>query len=501
MIKNVQVIPGCISCRNCEMVCPKIFKVDPTSKVISHEYEGNESEILQAEAMCPVQVIKVEKIWNLTLNFKKAKVLKKEMLTSNVLEITFETWQPLIYKPGQYISLQGVDWMGKFSRSYSLASLTDTTFTITVKLLKKWRGSEFLKKLKIGNHISFLWPLWNFYLKDTSKKKVFIATGTWLAPMIAMLDDLPKEGEKVVFFWVRSETDIYYKEKLEQYENTKVIFCVSQPKKNYTWNIGRVTEYLDIIDPKDEVYICGNPEMVLSVREKLQERWHPESAIFYENFTISRVYPGFWKDIFLNGNIPGIEIFSYIIIAISLTLIPLAWWYNYIHQNLYGSFLGIGNFMWFLLDVSWWSVVFVMLIRPLSDLFPKLWFLRKLTNLRKAFWILSASIIVVNTIGPMFLEHFRFLNYFTSSKWSFSAPMSIVYGLSEVTAMLLLLTSSKWAQRKLWVWWKRIQKSSYLYFVTGGIAAAVYTPMKIYPILIFWGIIWVLAQMRVKLWK
>ena len=58
-IKDVKVIPGCISCRTCENVCPSVFKVDPKSRVITDSYEGKESEILQAEAMCPVNVIKV----------------------------------------------------------------------------------------------------------------------------------------------------------------------------------------------------------------------------------------------------------------------------------------------------------------------------------------------------------------------------------------------------------------------------------------------------------
>jgi hypothetical protein len=41
--------------------------------------------------------------------------------------------------------------------------------------------------------------------------------------------------------------------------------------------------------------------------------------------------------------------------------------------------------MGFMYDLSWWSVVFVMAIRPLADLFPKIGILSKLVTLRKAF--------------------------------------------------------------------------------------------------------------------
>lgn len=505
MIKNVQVIPGCISCRNCEMVCPKIFKVNPTSKVISHNYEWNESEILQAEAMCPVNVIKVDKKWDLKLTFKHARVKEKNMLNRDVLEVTFET-DNFSCKPGQYISLQASDLVWKFSRSYSIATSTQNSFTLNVKLLHKGRGSNFLKKLKNGDNIRFLWPLGNFYLKDTKNKKVFIATGTGLAPMIAMLEACPKEIEKVVLFWVRYEEDIYYKEKLEQYKNTKVIIKVSKPSKSYAWDVWRVTDSLNMIGKDDEVYICWNPEMVQSVQTKLSEMWHNKNFIFNESFTISRVYPGFWKDMIFDGNIPAINIVSWFVIIFSLTLIPFSWFYNSLHDNLYGSYLWINNFMWFLYDLSWWTAAFVMMIRPLSDLFPKLWILRKLTNLRKAFWILSASIIVVNVTWPMILDALqndllRVQNYFTSSKWSFSSPISIAYGVSELTALLLLLTSNYFSQKKLWIWWKRLQRSSYLYFISGWIASAVYFPMKVYPVLIVWWVVWILAYLRTKLWK
>lgn len=41
--------------------------------------------------------------------------------------------------------------------------------------------------------------------------------------------------------------------------------------------------------------------------------------------------------------------------------------------------------MGFLYDLSWWSVVFVMAIRPLADIFPRIGLLRTLRYFRKAF--------------------------------------------------------------------------------------------------------------------
>lgn len=135
MIKKVQVIPGCISCRTCETVCPQVFKVDPKSKVITDDFDGKESEIMQAEAMCPVNVIKVDTNGP-KISFKEAVLSEKKWLTKDILELRFQTHN-FHALPGQYISLRMQDAYGSFSRSYSLAEYGKDFFTLTVKILDK----------------------------------------------------------------------------------------------------------------------------------------------------------------------------------------------------------------------------------------------------------------------------------------------------------------------------------------------------------------------------
>lgn len=498
MIKKVKIIPWCISCRNCELVCPGIFKVDPKSKVISNDYEWKEFDIIQAELMCPVNVIKVEKEWNINISFKKATLLEKQYLTKDTLELVFKT-KKISFKPWQYIILQGNDLIWKFSRSYSIAKINDNKFTLTVKILKKWRWSTFLKKIKIWKNIQFLWPIWNFYLQNTNNKKIFIATWTWLAPIIAMLEASPKEIEKTVIFWVRNENDIYYKDILEQFQNTKVIIKVSKPSISYKWEKWRVTDNLNEVWVNDEVYICGNPEMVNSVKNILIDRGHFVDLIFNESFSISREYKGLFKDIFFEWNIPWLYLLSWIVIIFSLFIIPITWYYNAINNNLYWNFLFISNFMWFLFDVSRWSVFFVMIIRPLADLFPKIWLFTKLLPLRRSFWILSASIIVTNLFWNFIIKPDYLINYFKLIKWWFN--IEIIARLSEITAILLLVTSNDISQRKLWIWWKRIQRTSYIYFICGWIVAWLYFPFKIYTTMTIVIILWVLAHFKIQIYK
>ena len=135
-IQSAKVIDGCISCKNCENICPEIFKVDPQSKVISDQFNQNAIKLLMAEKMCPVQVIKVEKEGAYNLTLPSATLTSKRYLTPDTLELIFSC-SDFNFIPGQYISLQMSDLRGNFSRSYSIASGNSQSFTLTVKLLKQ----------------------------------------------------------------------------------------------------------------------------------------------------------------------------------------------------------------------------------------------------------------------------------------------------------------------------------------------------------------------------
>ena len=150
--------------------------------------------------------------------------------------------------------------------------------------------------------------------------------------------------------------------------------------------------------------------------------------------------------------------------------------------------------MGFMYDLSWWSVVFVMAIRPLADLFPKIGILSKLVTLRKAFWILSASIIVSNFVWSSVFNINKFLTYFTLAWWALYMPL--ITKLSEISALILLLTSNKLSQRTLWTYWKKIQRLSYIYFITWWIVAWLYFPMKVYPLMAIVIILWFAALIK-----
>lgn len=106
-----------------------------------------------------------------------------------------------------------------------------------------------------------------------------------------------------------------------------------------------------------------------------------------------------------------------------------------------------------------------MVIRPLADIFAKKRYLRQLTMLRRAFGILSSMIIVTLLLDKWITNPASFIAFFQPSNWGWGYPL--IARLSELTAIILLLTSNNISQKKLGKNWKRIQRSSYIYFITG----------------------------------
>ncbi|MCH2188385.1 hypothetical protein MK079_00980, partial [Candidatus Gracilibacteria bacterium] len=86
-----------------------------------------------------------------------------------------------------------------------------------------------------------------------------------------------------------------------------------------------------------------------------------------------------------------LQTFSKYFIYITLLGIPVIWWLALEYNFYYNSIIFGRTLAAILWDIAWVSILFVMLIRPLSELLPQFPALKKLIFLRKAFGILTAT--------------------------------------------------------------------------------------------------------------
>lgn len=231
---------------------------------------------------------------------RRARLVSCTALTHDTMMYVFSdvSGEAFSFQAGQYMILQVNDGReGKCTRSYSLASDPKETpdFDFLIRLLPDGRGSQYLQKLQPGDEVEFMGPFGHFVLNNKETDLVFIATGTGLAPFLSMLPVLfsqSPERKVTLYFGVRYEADVIYEDQLKswakEHPNFKYILTVSRPGESWQGSKGRVTEYLEKEkwDPSQtDVYICGNGDMVKTVKEFYESQGFARESIHLELFT------------------------------------------------------------------------------------------------------------------------------------------------------------------------------------------------------------------------
>ena len=198
----------------------------------------------------------------------------------------------------------------------------------------------------------------------------------------------------------------------------------------------------------------------------------------------------FLKNIIFNGQVPHLRLIRQI--AICLWILPIL---SYVFLDI--SFRDYGK-------LGWNILIAVMLIRPLSDVLPSLKIFKTLVLFRKEFGILSAVLIVIHSYA-FFAQNDKniFLEIFNQKYWSFGGIFS--WGiLGFVIAIILLLTSNKFAIRFLKAFWKKVQKLAYLLFFFSAIHIALVEKDEIFEVLLpvlAVMVLWLMAKFKITILK
>jgi Na+-transporting NADH:ubiquinone oxidoreductase subunit F len=184
-------------------------------------------------------------------------------------------------------------------RAYSLASGSDEGGEVQLVITRAPRGlvSTYIHEhLKEGAEVLIQGPFGDFYLRDSNRDILFIATGSGLAPILSMLHQIEAEGigrKATLFFGARRPADLYYLERLRDLERRlpgfEFIPTLSRPAQEDSWpgERGRVTDLILKRVPDRaplDVYLCGAPAMVESCLALLKQKGIPETRMFYDKF-------------------------------------------------------------------------------------------------------------------------------------------------------------------------------------------------------------------------
>jgi CDP-4-dehydro-6-deoxyglucose reductase len=197
------------------------------------------------------------------------------------------------FKAGQFISL---GFGPKTWRAYSIASLPqDTHLELIVRIIPGGAGSTALDGMTVGDTLPFRGPFGHFGLSQSSEVPlIFCATGTGIAPMKGMIRaEAQKEAPRLMQLWYggRNPDDIAYLDELADWSKKlqiRLAFSRTDDFGTYAAEAekGRITQFIEKKEfPENaEFYICGNGDMVKSVKALLKDSGVDKKQIFMERF-------------------------------------------------------------------------------------------------------------------------------------------------------------------------------------------------------------------------
>lgn len=199
---------------------------------------------------------------------------------------------PVYFKPGQYLGI-GVQVAGRFVwRSYSLTNVSGAgkNFCITVKAQQGGRLSEHLvEHARPGMTVRVAQPAGNFHLPDPLPEKLlFVAAGTGITPIVAMLRSLRTNApghDAVLLYSVREKTDALFLSELRAMPGLRFHLQV-------TSEAGRLsTESIAEFVPdfaERAPFACGPADMLVDLEKWWGSGVEKPHPLRTERFTLDR---------------------------------------------------------------------------------------------------------------------------------------------------------------------------------------------------------------------
>lgn len=169
-------------------------------------------------------------------------------------------------------------------RAYSIATTEHDLqkFRLIFKFVENGVASKYVWGLKGEEVLNLTGPFGKvFFQEPPTEQIVFFNTGSGISQHFCYLESKMKEYPNLkykLYFGLRYEEDIYYREELETLKahlpNFEYHYVVSRPSSTWTGKKGYVQNYLSEIDYKNiptTFYLCGNGAMIKDVKHQLLE--------------------------------------------------------------------------------------------------------------------------------------------------------------------------------------------------------------------------------------
>jgi ring-1,2-phenylacetyl-CoA epoxidase subunit PaaE len=210
------------------------------------------------------------------------------------------------FLPGQYLTFRKFIDGAELRRSYSICSSpNEGDLRVAIKKVENGKFSTYAnEQLKAGDVLEVMPPMGNFTprTEETGPKNylAFVA-GSGITPAMSILKWAMEKDSDSTFTLVygnRSRNSIIFREAIEALKNKymlrlRLYHVLSREYMDIPLFSGRLSagkcaefcEKLIDVNTIDETFICGPEEMILSVKQQLQDQGMPAAKIHIELFT------------------------------------------------------------------------------------------------------------------------------------------------------------------------------------------------------------------------
>ncbi|MGK6322981.1 FAD-binding oxidoreductase [Sphingomonas sp. DT-51] len=226
-----------------------------------------------------------------------ARIVSLDRLAGDIVRVVLKTppASPLRFLPGQYIDVIARD----VRRSYSLANAprADALLELIVKRYPGGALSEFwFEHAKVNDLLRIEGPFGTFFLRDAAPTHLlFLATGTGIAPVKALLEELAADPARAArhrlsVFWGNRASESFCWDPVALGLDVGVHHLLSGGEADWAGGRGYVQDAAVRagLDPADTVvYACGSTAMIAAARDTLLALGLPPTRFFSDAFVSS----------------------------------------------------------------------------------------------------------------------------------------------------------------------------------------------------------------------
>jgi CDP-4-dehydro-6-deoxyglucose reductase len=300
---NITLEHSCLSarCRSCIVKVLSGNTINNEEELVLSQEDKDENFVLSCNSR-PITDLEldIEDLGEITFYDKKiipSKINNILILTEDVIKVVLRLPpnSNFNFNSGQYVNII----RGNLTRSYSIANSSDQKNQLEFFIKKYQKGmmsKYFFEEAKINDLLRIEGPLGTFFLRKAQNKNIiFLATGTGIAPIKSIIEELEKSTDDFkdmklwLFFGARYKDDLFWEPNLGKL-NIKYIPVLSRQDNDWNGAKGYVQDIVlkQQIDLENtQVYACGSNDMINSAKELFFKNNLKEMNFFSDAFVQS----------------------------------------------------------------------------------------------------------------------------------------------------------------------------------------------------------------------